>query len=64
MVVDVANLAVAAVVSNIERNDTVFARIRCFMVYPVRPYPGHFGLLARRLGGRVPICNSYATNNR
>ncbi len=52
-VAEVANLAVAAVVSSIERNDTVFARMRCFIVYPVRPYPGIFRLLARTGKGGV-----------
>ena len=58
-VAEVANLAVAAVVLNIERNDTVFARIRCFIVYPVRPYPGIFGLLART--GKGGVSTRYST---
>ena len=64
-VAKVANLAVAAVVLNIERNDTTFARIRCSVrPYPVRPYPSLLGLLAKIGKGGVSTRNSTFSSPR
>ena len=57
-----ANLAVATVAFKCKPNETIFARIRCFVVYPVRPHPGLFGLLARNGKGGVSI--RYSTFSR
>ena len=58
-VAEVANLAVAAVALKFKPNETVFASIRCFVVYPVRPYPGLFGVLART--GKGGVSTRYST---
>ena len=41
-VAEIAFLAVATIALNFEPNEAVFARIRCFVVYAVRLYPGLF----------------------
>ncbi len=53
LVVEVANLAVAAVPLKFKPNETIFASIRCFEVYPARHHPGLFGVLARTRKGGV-----------
>ena len=52
-VADTAFLAVAAVALNLKLNETLFSRIRCFVVYRIRLYPSLFELLARTGNGGV-----------
>jgi hypothetical protein len=42
-VADIAFLSVAAVALNAETKETIFACIRCFIIYPIRPYSWPFG---------------------
>ena len=56
---EVVNLVLVAVALKFKPNETVFARIRCFVVYPVRPYLGPFGVLARI--GKRGVSTRYST---
>jgi len=55
----VANLVLATFALKFKPHEVVFACMRCFVVYPIRPYHGLFGLLART--GKGGVSTRYST---